>query len=77
MRLDARQRRRGRELRGPSAAAYALYGWMLSAQYSAGAASVIIATALPDPRALPAPTQRDTPPRAVAARAIARQRRRR
>ena len=36
----------------PSPAAYALYGWALSRQYSAGAAEVVRATCLPDPRVM-------------------------
>ena len=56
----------------PTPAAYALYGWALSRQYSADAGIVAAATLLPDPREPEpgAPPQRDTPPHRVAARAI-------
>ena len=52
----------------PSPAAYALYGWALSRQYSAGAAEVVRATCLPDPRVMqpaavaPPPTLPDVTP---------------
>lgn len=59
----------------PSPAALALYGWALTAQYRADAASPERASALDQPLAPAAlarpPTQRDTPPHRVAARAIA------
>ena len=59
----------------PSPAAYALYGWALKRQFMADAGVVEAATTLPDPReesACTAPTQRDTPPHRIVARAIAR-----
>lgn len=44
----------------PSPAAYALYGWALSHQYSAGAGTAERAIPLPDPRLMmPAPTARE------------------
>jgi hypothetical protein len=61
----------------PSAAAFSLYGWALG-QYAADAGSVVTATTLPDPQMRaaqpPAPTARDTPPREVVSRAVARRR---
>ena len=59
----------------PSPAAYALYGWALKRQFMADAGVVAATTTLPDPReesACTAPTQRDTPPHRIVARAIAR-----
>ena len=43
----------------PSAAAFALYGWVLSRQYAAGAGSVEPFIPLPDP--LDSPTLPDSP----------------